>query len=186
MIMAKNSGGTRTSMPATNSTTRAATTNNGALEIHERIALKAATRLRKIIEDKALNGFTKDAIQFKFGTLSSVLAERYQELTGTRIINRDMYTGASSLFHHRGGEKADKGKETPLEDIANMPINIGAMDVYIHSGAIVFTDYKNKFVLQPNQKVKINREKTIVTNHLSSSRVKDKNSFDKYHGYIKI
>lgn len=37
-----------------------------------------------------------------------------------------------------------------------------------------------------NQKVKINREKTIVTNHLSSSRVKDKDAFDKYHGYTKI
>lgn len=42
------------------------------------------------------------------------------------------------------------------------------------------------FVLQPNQKVKINREKTIVTNHLSSSRAKDKDAFDKYHGYTKI
>lgn len=93
---------------------------------------------------------------------------------------------ASSLFHHRGGKKAENGKETSFEDIANMPMNIGTMDVYVHSGAIVFTDYKNKFVLQPNQKVKINREKTIVTNHLSSSRVKDKNAFDVEHGYMKI
>lgn len=37
-----------------------------------------------------------------------------------------------------------------------------------------------------NQKVKINREKTIVTKPLSSSRVKDKDAFDKYHGYTKI
>lgn len=184
--MAKNSGSTRMPIPTIDAATKTATTNNGAIEIHERIASKAVTRLKKIIEDKARDGFTKDASKFKFGTLSSVLSKRYEDITGIKIINRDMYTGASSLFHHRGGEKADKNKEASLEDIANMPINIGTMDVYIHSEAIVFTDYKNKFVLQPNQKVKINREKTIVTNHLSSSRVKDKNSFDIEHGYVKI
>lgn len=181
--MAKGSGGTRARTPASNPNFAS---HNNAIEVHKRIAANAVARLRRIINDKARDGFTRDATQFKFGTLSRGLAEKYQELTGTKIINRDMYTGASSLFHHRGGQKSDNNKESPLEDIANMPMDIGTMDVYIHSGAIVFTDYKNKFVLQPNQKVKINREKTIVTNHLSSSRVKDKNAFDVEHGYMRI
>lgn len=97
-----------------------------------------------------------------------------------------MYTGQTSLFHHRGGKKAEKGKEAELEDIINMPKNIGRMDVFIHSGALVFTDYKNKFVLQPNQRIKINRDKTIVTNHISSSKVKDTSAFFRERGYKKI
>lgn len=184
--MAKNSGDTRMPTPTTDAATKTATSNNGALEIHERIASKAVVRLRKIIDDKERDGFTKDATQFKFGTLSRGLAEKYQELTGTKIINRDMYTGASSLFHHRGGEKADKGKETPLEDIANMPINIGAMDVFLFKNEIIFTDYKNKYVLKPNQRVKTENGRIIVTNHVSNSKVKDMDLFTRANGYKKI
>lgn len=184
--MAKGSGGTRARMPASYKYAPNFASHDSTIEVHKRIASNAVARLRRIINDKERDGFTRDATQFKFGTLSNTLAKKYQEVTGIKIINRDMYTGASSLFHHRGGNKAENGKETSFEDIANMPMNIGTMDVYVHSGAIVFTDYKNKFVLQPNQKVKINREKTIVTNHLSSSRVKDKNAFDVEHGYMKI
>lgn len=159
---------------------------NTILEVHSRIASAASMRLRQIVENKARNGFSRDTNQFKFGVLSDEGVKKYEKITGIKILNKDMYTGQASIFHHRGGKKAEKGKEAELEDIINMPKNIGSMDVYIHSGALVFTDYKNKYVLQPNQSVKIDRNKTIVTNHMSSSKVKDRESFDIERGYIKI
>ncbi len=51
------------------------------------------------------------------------------------------------------------------------------MDVFEHSGALVFTDYNIKVVIEPNREIKINRLKKIVANHLSASKVIDKNEF---------
>lgn len=184
--MAKNSGGTPLPAPTSNNEDAGRVSGNNAIEVHERVASKAVARLREIIKDKERYGFTKDASQFKFGTLSSGLAEKYKEITGVKIINRDMYTGASSLFHHRGGEKAEKQKETSFNDIANMPTNIGKMDIFLFKREIVFTDYKNKYVLKPNQRVKTENGKIIVTNHVSNSKVKDVNLFTRANGYKKI
>lgn len=72
--MAKGSGGTRARTPASNPNFAS---HNNAIEVHKRIAANAVARLRRIINDKARDGFTRDATQFKFGTLSMGLAEKY-------------------------------------------------------------------------------------------------------------
>lgn len=185
--MAKGSGGTKALYPqgsAGNNTI--VISANGVVEEHPRIAAEATARLKKILEEKEEKGYSTDANNFKFGRLSSIAARKFEELTGIAIQNKDMYTGQKALFHHRGGDKAEAGKEADLEDIIQMPMNIGKMDVFVHTGALVFTDYKNKYVVQPNQKVKINREKVIVTNHVSSSKVKDASDFVEEKGYKKI
>lgn len=159
---------------------------NNFVEVHQRVANLASKRLRNILEEKLRNGYSRDTNNFKFGKLSTNVVNKFEELTGITIQNRDMYTGQKALFHHRGGQKADSDKETSYEDIINMPKNIGNMDVYIHTGALIFTDYRNKFVLQPNQKIKIGKDKIIVTNHVSSSKVKDASDFTEEKGYKKI
>lgn len=185
--MAKGSGSTRIYSPSKNIERSVANvSSNKLIEVHERIAAAASARLKQILEDKIKYGYSKDANAFKFGKLSNDAARKFEEITGIVIKNKDIYTGQKAMFHHRGGQKAEANKESSFEDIINMPLNIGKMDAYVHTGAIIFTDYKNKFVLKPNEEVRISKEKVIVTNHISSSKVKDASDFTEEKGYIKI
>lgn len=183
--MAKGSGKTRMRGPSLKRTILKNKNTEKIIYLNN-LASDASERLSKIIADKKRDGFTRDNVQFKFGTLPNLLADKYEKMTGEKIENKDMYTGASSLLHHRGGQKAEKGKETPLEDISTMPMRIMSMDVFVYKNSLVFTDYKNKFVLKPNQRVKTEDGKIIVTNHVSSSKLKDKNVFTRANGYRKI
>ncbi|SEA81022.1 hypothetical protein SAMN04487851_114116 [Prevotella sp. tc2-28] len=193
--MAKGSGNTRSSNASllkvsrsTAGTVKSVTvySKNYAFMQNGRLANSATKRLEKIIEEKKENGFSKDTAPFKFGTLSPVLAEKFEDMTGIHIVNRDAYIGQKSMFHHRTGDKEEKGKVVPLSEIAKMPKKIGGMDIYEHTGAIIFTDYKNMFVLKPNDRVTLANGKTIVTNHVSSSVVTDKKMFGIEHGYKRI
>lgn len=181
--MAKASGGTRKQAPIPKKSLQE--TEARTIRLYN-IASDATKRLQNIIEDKNKQGFTRDNVQFKFGTLPASLAKKYEKITGEKIENRDMYTGASSLFHHRGGQKAEKGKETTLEDIASMPMRISSMDVFVYKNSLVFTDYRNKYVLKPNQRIKTEDGRDIVVNHVSNSKLKDKDIFTRANGYKKI
>lgn len=182
--MAKGSGNTRSYSPSI--LNQQSLNKEGLITMNEEIAFEASERLKKIVKDRELYGYSRDSKSFKFGTLPDTYAKIFEEKTGIEIVSKDMYTGQSSLFHHRGGQKSDRGKETSIEDIIEMPKKIMEMDAYISRDAIVFTDYKNKYIMKPNQKIKTEEGKIIVTNHVSSSRVIDSNEFKKGREYEKI
>lgn len=160
--------------------------DNNAIIEDSALATRSVNRLNQILRDKQASGKSYDTEQFKFATMSPLLAEAFEAMTGIEVLNLDMYTGQASMFHHRTGEKALRGKVVSLHDIANMPANIGKMDIYESRNAIVFTDYKNKYILEPNRVVQISKKKRIVTNHMSSSVVIDKNEFTPEKGYRRI
>lgn len=160
--------------------------DNNAIIKDNALATSSVNRLNKILKDKQAGGVSYDTEQFKFATMSPLLAEAFEDITGIEVLNLDMYTGQSSMFHHRTGTKVTAGKVASLQDIAKMPANIGKMDIYQQRDGIVFTDYKNKFVLKPNTVIRLSDNKTIVTNHVSSSTVKDPKDFTVKKGYRRI
>lgn len=199
--MAKGSGSTRSSSPGNrrNSNTKGeilavSTVNNGgvalaenaAVEHHPRIAQIASERLREIKTKNEEGERSNIGTQFKCGTISIKLSKVFKEETGIKIENRYIYTGAASLFHHRTGVKAEKGKVANIEDIIKMPLNLGKMDVYVYKQSLIFSDGKNKYVLKPNYKVKSENGKIKIVNHISTSVLKDENTLTEKNGYKKI
>ncbi len=52
------------------------------------------------------------------------------------------------------------------------------MDVYEHRGNIILTDYRIKVIVRPNEEITVSRQKKIVANHISASKVLDPVEFD--------
>lgn len=181
--MAKGSGSIRVQYPHNR---KQKSSVRHAIAYNARIAIAACNRLRKIINDRATMGRSKDGSLFKFGEITDELCKVYKRMTGEEIKGKDMYTGQKVLFHHRTEVKADKDKLANLSDIAQMPMTIQNMDVYIYKKDIAFSDNINKYVLKPNVTIKAQNGEEKIINHVSSSRLKDASVFTRANGYRKI
>ena len=136
----------------------------------------AEQKIKGIFADIA-NGQHPDPTPFEIGTLDTTLINAFTAQSGINVQSDVIYSSAATLTHHKSGTKTTRGKVITETEAESIPRKLSSMDVYEHSGAFVFTDYKIKVVVTPNQRIKINRNKTIVANHTSSSRVIDINEF---------
>lgn len=184
--MAKGSGGTRYKSPVAAVTGIEASNpimsdsrslaesylQDSSMTVEQR-ASKVFSLIRKDIET---NGKSTIA-PFKMSKVRDEDAELFEKITGEKIINLDIYSSVKALTHHQGGQKAERGKELSWDEKEDIPKRLSGMDVFENTGALVYTDYKIKVVIKPNQKIKINRKQTIVANHISASRVIDKKEF---------
>ncbi|MBQ8070686.1 MAG: hypothetical protein IJ202_07540 [Bacteroidales bacterium] len=121
----------------------------------------------------------------QLGDLSDILVNEVKRLSGLEIQGKALYTSTKTLTHHRTGQKLLRGKVVPMEDFRTLAVDILKMDIYEKSGALVFTDYKNKYVVKVNQKIKVCKGKDIVANHISSSRVTSSQEFSSGYSPIK-
>lgn len=143
--------------------------------------LEATRRIACVFDDVARVGHPTDGSPIKIGSLRSDVANAYEKQTGVKITGNALYTDAGALLHHRTGIKYARGKVVPVKDLVEMPSRISGMDVYENDDALVFTDYYNKYIVEVNQPIRINRTKTKACCHISSSAVIDKKEFGKYN-----
>lgn len=143
--------------------------------------LEATRRIVCVFEDIARVGLPTDGSPIKIGSLPSDVANAYEKLTGAKIIGNALYTDAGALLHHRTGIKSARGKVVPEKDLIEMPSKISGMDVYENKSALVFTDYKNKYIVEVNHPIRINKKKTKACCHISSSAIIDKKEFGRYN-----
>lgn len=59
------------------------------------------------------------------------------------------------------------------------------MDLFYDGKSFVYTDYKTKYIIHPNYKMKIDRKKISKVNFVTAGRVADPNEF-KLKKYIKV
>ena len=151
---------------------------------YEQIVSNAKERIKHIY-DSVARGLHPDPTPFVLGIIDPSLNMLLLEATGIVVKSDVIYSSAATLTHHMKGTKSMRGKIISEVEAISIPDSLHAMKVFAHSGAFVFTDYKIKVIVTPNKRIKINRKKTIVANHTSTSRVIDINEFSN-GDYIKI
>ena len=145
------------------------------------LAQKASNAIKQIFEDVHSLGHPQTGSPIKIGKLPFDIKLAFKNITNKDIICADTYTSSKALLHHRGGQKAANGKETPESDLIAMPKLIASMDVYENTGALIFTDYKNKYIVEVNKEIKLNGNKSKVCCHISSSHITDIKEFNNYN-----
>ena len=143
----------------------------------EQIIDFAEIKIRNIFAAKKA-GMHPDPTPFVIGTLDAGLISAFTRVSDIIVQSDVIYSSASTLTHHKAGTKVTRGKVITESEAESIPSKLFVMDVYERDGAFVFTDYKIKVVVTPNQRIKISRRQTIVANHTSSSRVIDANEFN--------
>lgn len=183
--MSKGSGNTRASSPSSSIIrTEAALGRQENFVYNETVADAASSAISKLFDDITTLGHPTNASPIELGSLSEDTVNAIQNVAGITLQSNEVYTSTKALLHHRGGQKAARGKEVPTQDLIEMPRKLSKMDIYTDGKAVIFTDYSNKFIMRPNVEIKLEGNKKVVTNHISSSRVIDKNEFN--NGYRKI
>lgn len=183
--MSKGSGNTRMALPLSNKVKVAdGESRQENFVYNETVVNAASSAISKLFDDISTLGHPTNARPIELGSLSSKTVSAIQNAVGITLQSSDVYTSTKALLHHRGGQKAARGKEVPIQDLIGMPKKLSKMDIYTDGKAIIFTDYTNKFIMRPNVEIKLEGNKKIVTNHISSSRVIDHNEFN--NGYRKI
>ena len=180
--MAKGSGNTRngiSSFSDMRKQTRSVKNANGFRQRADE-RQNANRRIAKIISDIQATGHPMDGRPFKVGHLPTAIVSTLKKVSKIVVKNPDVYMSSGSMTHHQTGTKQNRGKVVPITDFAKFASRIGKMDIYENRGGIIFTDYKNKFIVEVNRSIKIDRKSTIVCCHISSSKVIDKKEFSRY------
>lgn len=144
-------------------------------ESMDSIISKATEVIKRMRADVEKQGYSKEPI-FQLYVVTPDVKQAYEALTGTKITNPAIFSTYGSMSHHKTGDKAKKGKVLTWDDREDIPKDLPTMDVYVHTGALIYTDYKKKIVVKPEYKYK-NSDKQIIAFHVSSSLVTDKNAF---------
>ena len=149
----------------------------------DNIIIQAKSNIKKLFDDIKTYGHPTDASPILLGNFPKDIIQKIKE-NGIELSSTAIYTSPKRLLHHRGGQKAERDKEVSFDDFIELPEKMPFMDIYTEGKALIFTDYINKFVINPNDKIKVRKDKIIANNHISSSKVKDKMEFR--NGYKKI
>ena len=111
----------------------------------------------------------------------------HAEEKGITLGSEELYYTAKALSHPVRDSKQEVGLALPKEDYVNFPSQRAGMRLYWDSeggGAYVYTDFKKKFIVKPNQEIKVRdangkRSKIKSVCLITGGKVTDKSEFNK-------
>jgi len=119
---------------------------------------------------------------FKIGKVGKDV-EDFAKTNGIHLASKEIYFTRHALSH---SQRATKGhKRVSERDLIEFPIKKRYMDKYYDGESFIYTDYKNKFIVHPNHKIKLPSGRKKVVNFVTAGVVTDKNEF-KLKKYKKI
>lgn len=144
---------------------------------------KASAKIKQMLIDRMQKGYSSTQ-PFSIGKVGKDV-ERFFAERGFEISTTDMYFGYSTITH---SERLSKGyKRVSLTDMITFPMKKRYMHKYYdNQEGLIYTDYKNKFIVHPNREIKINRTKTKVAFLVTMGVVTDKSEFKNKGRYTKI
>lgn len=102
------------------------------------------------------------------------------EANGVTIAGDDVYMDYPSLGHARRDSKVRNGKDVSVEDLADFPSQMEGMDLYFDSEKrnYIYSKGRNKYIIDPNRTIKIDRERMKRVVFVTASRAKDGETFE--------
>lgn len=132
-------------------------------------------KILSIYRDISLNKYT-----FQGDFAAGKIERRMRDFATTHAIelaSQHFYMGPKSLTHARRDTKVRDGAVVSIDAIAEFPQKRRNMDLYWDGSSFIYTDYKNKFILNPNYKVKQKGGKVKRVNFVTATRVTDSKEF---------
>ena len=172
--MAKSSGGTRNYLPPS----RVWTIAEAQAEV---------LRVASIIEANGGHANKESQIApMNIGQLPSSIRNFAKE-NNIELDSNYLYFTTKGIEHSIRESKVEKGLSVTKEEIADFIANKHDMTQYYdpHKEDFIFATDKPKFIVTPNQSLKIEGKKTKVVNYITATRIKG-NADDNFRTYIKI
>ena len=145
-------------------------------------ANRASQRIKGIFAEIKKNGYTRTQ-PFSIGSIGEDV-KRFAKARGIVLASREIYVNARFLSH---SQRESKGpKRVTQKDIINFPVTKRKMDKFWDGEAFVFTDYKKKFIVNPNYEIKINRKIKTKVCLVTAGTVTDPSEFTRLKKYEKI
>lgn len=154
---------------------------------HKRVShLNAESKIRQVYSDFENKRYS-DTQPFSVGHVERRMRD-FANVNGIEIAKGDLYFTAKQLGHARRDSKVADGLAVNVNDIAKFPSNRRKMDLYFdkRDRIFVYTDYVNKFIVHPNYKVKIRRNKTKKVNFVTATKMTNASEFGDSQKYVKI
>lgn len=135
----------------------------------------SARKIRNIYNDIQLNGHTR-AQTFTVGRVEGRMKD-FAAQRNTTLAGKSIYMSAKSIAHTFRQSKRRDQKTVSIDDLAKFPLGKSKMDLFWDGEVFVYTDYKSKFIVHPNYKMKIGRNKGRRVNYITATKVTDSNEF---------
>ena len=100
----------------------------------------------------------------------------YAHANNIEISDAGLYLTSSAIAHAIRDTKQEKGITVPEKDLVSFPQNYKRMDLYYDTKkeTFVYTNNTVKFIVHPNYRIKIKRNKTKVVNFITASKTEGK------------
>ena len=143
-----------------------------------RVKGTAADKIGAVYEDVERFGHSR-MIPFSVGHVEKRMRE-FAERHGIEIADGDLYMSASSLQHARRDEKIAAGIDVSVEDMKRFPSERKNMDLYYDTSHknFIYVDGRNKFIINPRGREKINRREYRKVNLVTGERLGVGESFN--------
>lgn len=112
---------------------------------------------------------------------------KYADKNKISLDSHDIYITTKGIEHTLRESKVSKGIAVTADELVDFVKNRNNYAIYYDPamGDFIFATSKAKFIVRPNYKLKINKEKKSVFNYISATRIIG-NLSDNVGGYIKI
>lgn len=120
------------------------------------------------------------------GTISSDITD-YAEKNQIDLDSHDLYITTKGIEHTLRESKELKGIAVTVDELVDFVKNRNDYAIYYDPamGDFIFATSKAKFIVRPNFKMKINKEKKSVFNYISATRISNSPE-DAFRYFIKI
>lgn len=146
---------------------------------------KASEAIGKALDEFAEKGYIT-ARPINVGDVDSVIEKHAKEI-GEPLNNKSMYFTNDALEHTDRDFKKELGKAVGREKLMSFPKDKYSMNIYYDTKTKRYT-YANsdsKFVLQPNQRVRLKNGKEAVVSLVTASKIESMEEFNMAN-YIKL
>lgn len=149
----------------------------------------SAKRVKEVANIIIKNGYhsSREAQMppLNIGSVSSSITD-YAEKNQIDLDSHDIYVTTKSIEHTFRESKVSKGIAVTVDELVDFVKNRNNYAIYYDPamGDFIFATSKAKFIVRPNYKLKINKEKKSVFNYISATRIIG-NLSDNVGGYIK-
>lgn len=139
---------------------------------------RAEQTIRSVIVDIERQRYSRKQ-PFPVGKVEDRM-KKWAAANGVELGSEDLYMSAKQIAHTFRGVKIDHGIVTTTNDLVGFPKGRMTMRLFydIENKNFVYTDGKNKFIVEPNYELKINRAKFKVVNYKTASKLEDTKEFN--------
>jgi len=134
---------------------------------------KASARIKAVFAAQEKSGYYRTP-SFRIGSVGADVS-RFAASHGIKLASRDIYISQKFFAHSRREQKGTL--RVSQKDISDFPARKRYMHKYYDGEIFVYTDYKIKFIVHPNYRLKLPNGKRRVVNLITAGKVTDKNEF---------